>query len=417
MMEQNNKLKRAVAINALIYNSSKIINKVKYMGLLIVIMMLNACSIVQHNVKEDVKPIMAPYEIKESELLNVSIKQFEPGELPTDEDDKRGLSEEIRSAEARFMPVHLKYTMQRTGYWGNVRVVPDDNEGSEVIVKGKIINSDGENIELAIEVFDAGNNKWFERNYVETVGVEQKKITEAERNDRFQNIYNEISNDIIEYRLQIKSAEIKRIKEIAELRFANFMAAETFSSYIAKDKEGKFHLRKLPSDNDTMLARVRSIKARDDMLIDTLNNYYDVYYSDIWDSYDNWRKFRCEELESIREIERKALTQKILGAVAIIGAIALGASKNSDVVSRTGALRTVMITGGGYAVYSGIQTSKESEINKEVIEELGASFETEVEPVVIDVDGKTMKLTGTADQQYGKWRQLLKKIYHKETGF
>ncbi|MCU7798759.1 MAG: hypothetical protein KZQ70_01110 [gamma proteobacterium symbiont of Lucinoma myriamae] len=349
--------------------------------------------------------------------MNVSIKQFEPGELPTDEDDRRGLSEEIRSAEAHFMPVHLKYTMQRTGYLGNVRVVPDDNEGSEVIVKGKIIDSDGENIELEIEVFDARNNKWFEKSYVETVGVEQQKITEIERNDRFQNIYNEISNDIIEYRLKIKSTEIKRIKEIAELRFAKFMAEDIFSSYIAKDKEGKIHLRKLPSDNDTMLARVRSIKARDDMLVDTLNNYYDVYYSDIWDSYDNWRKFRSEELESIREINRKALTQKLLGVAAIIGAIALGASKNSDVVNSTGGLRTVMIAGGGYAIYSGFQTSKENEINKEAIEGLGASFETEVEPVLINVDGKTMKLTGTADQQYGKWRQLLKDIYHKETGF
>ena len=137
----------------------------------------------------------------------------------------------------------------------------------------------------------------------------------------------------------------------------------------------------------------------------------------MWDSYDNWRKFRSEELENIREIDQKALAQKILGAAAIIGAIALGASKNQDVVRSTGALRTVMIAGGGYAVYSGFQSSKESEINKEAIEELGASFEIDVEPVLVDINGKTMTLTGTADQQYGKWRKLLKEIHIKETSF
>lgn len=396
---------------------TRLSRSIKLLSLSLMIMLLNACTTIHNEVKEDVKPLMAHHEIKESQLLNVSIKLFEPGLLPEDEDDKRGLTEEIRNSEARFMPIHLKYTMQRTGYWANVRVVPDENEGSEILVKGKIINSNGENIELKISVFDASNKKWFEKNYTETVRVDDQKNTEVEKKDRFQNIYNQISNDIIEKRMAINSAEIKRIKEIAEIRFAKYMAPDMFSNYIGKDEEGIIHLRKLPSDNDTMLKRVRSIKARDDMLVDTINNYYDVYYTDVWDSYDNWRKYRSEELENIREIDKKALQQKLLGAAAILGAIALGASKNSSVVRSTGVLRTVMIAGGGYAVYQGFQTSKESEINKAALEELGASFETDVEPILIDVNGKTMKLTGNADQQYGKWRTLLKEIYNKETAF
>ena len=166
-----------------------------------------------------------------------------------------------------------------------------------------------------------------------------------------------------------------------------------------------------------MIKRVQSIKARDELLIDTINNYYDIYYSDVWESYDNWRKYRSEEMQSMREIERKALTQKIIGAAAIIGAIALSASGNSEIRDRTGALRTVMLAGGTYSLVSGFKTSKETEINKEVIEELGGSFSMEVEPIEIDVKGKTMKLTGSAEQQYSKWRSLLKEIYKQETGF
>jgi len=362
---------------------------------------------------------MATHELKEDDLLNVSIQIFEPGKLPKDKEDRLGLSEEIRKSEARYMPIHLKYTLQRTGFWGNVRVLPADNEGSEVVLKGKIINSDGENIELNIQAYDATNKKWFDKDYEETIDInsQQQMNTEIEIKDRFQNLYNEISNDLIEYRQEITASEVKKIKQIAEMRFASSMAPSTFSTYIQQNKNHINQLIKLPADNDSMMNRVHSIQSRDDMLVDTINNYYDIYYSDMWESYDNWRKFRSEELDAIREIENKAITQKILGVAAIIGAIALGASNNSRVVDSTDALRAVMIAGGSYSVYEGFKTSKESEINKEAMQELGTSFAVEVEPYVVDVNGKTMELTGSADQQYDKWRRLLKTIYTTETSF
>ncbi len=395
----------------------------KYFNKLVTILsvlVLSACSSIPNQFGEEVedtKPIMAQKEMSNEELLDVSIKVFEAGSLPDDKEDRRGLSEKIRNAEARFMPIHLKYAMQRTGYWGSVRVIPAESEGNEVLVKGKIIKSDGESLVLNIRVLDASNKKWFEKEYEKTVQFENRKETEIEREDVFQDLYNKISNDIIEYRQKLTLSEINKIKQIAELRFSQNMAPSVYENYLVNNKEGQYQLARLPSTDDPMMQRIRNIKARDEMLIDSINNYYDIYYSEMWDNYDNWRKFRSEELETIREIENKAMTQKVLGVAAIIGAIALGASSKSDVVDRIGVLRTVMVAGGTYALYEGFKTSKESEINKEAIEELGESFTTEVEPILIDVDGKTLELTGSADQQYMKWKSLLKEIYHKETGF
>lgn len=365
--------------------------------------------------KEDL--IISPVELQETELLDVSIKVFDPGKLPEDTEEKRGLSTEIRNSEARYMPIHLKYTMQRSGYWGNVRVVPDNNDSSELLIKGKIVHSDGESIELVISAYDARNTLWFEKTYKETVRIDKRQNTEQEKTDNFQNLYNKISNDIIKQRQELTAKDITQIKQVSEMRFAQLMAPDAFANYLVTDKKGQYKIKKLPSVDDPMMKRVQSIKARDELLIDTMNNYYDIYYSDMWDSYDDWRKFRSEELDSLREIERKALAQKVIGAAAIIGAIALGASTNSDVRDRTGALRSVMIAGGGYSLYSGFKTSKETEINKEAIEELGLSFSTEIEPMVVDIDGKTLELTGSAEQQYSKWRNLLKEIYRNETGF
>lgn len=365
---------------------------------------------------DNVVAMKAKYEISENELLDVAIQQFNPGELPEDEDDRRGLSDEIRQSEARFMPIHLKYTMQRTGYWGNVRVVPDENIGNDVLVQGTILNSDGETIEVEIKVKDSRNKMWFEKTYEETLKLSELQNTEVEKKDLFQNLYTQISNDIIKYREKLKNEDLLKIKQTSELRFAEFMAPEIFKYYIKKNKNEEYEIKRIPSINDPMFNRVSSIKARDQLLVDTINNYYNIYYSDMWESYENWRKFRSEELETIREIEKKALTQKILGAAAIIGAIALGASNNVEVRDRTGVLSSVMVAGGTYALYSGFKTSKETEINKEAIEELGASFTAEVEPMIIQVQGKTMTLTGSAEQQYAKWRKLLNEIYKKETG-
>lgn len=370
-----------------------------------------------NEVADKVVPITADHEISDKDLLNVSIKIFEPGKLPENKNDSIGLSKEIRDAETRYMPNHLKYTMQRSGYWGNVRVVPDDNVGTDLLVKGIIIESDGETIELKITVLDASNKQWFEKNYRETVTADDRRNTEAQKEDNFQDLYNKISNDIIKFRKKLTENEIQTIKQVSEIRFAQFMAKDIFDDYLEVEKNKQYKLNKLPSIDDPMIQRVRSIRARDELLIDSINNYYDIYYSNMWEAYDNWRKYRSEELELIREIEREALIKKVAGVAAIIGAVALGASSNENVRVSTGALRTVMIAGGSYALYQGFEQSKEIELNKETIEELGESFSADIEPMVIDLQDKTMQLTGSAEQQYVKWRQLLKQIYKKETGF
>jgi hypothetical protein len=385
---------------------------------IIIIIGINGCSSLPGTkITEEVMPIIADHEMQDKELLDISIQMFDPGKLPEDNIKKRGLSEEIRLAESRYVPIHLKYTLQKTGYWGNVQVVPDENIGTDLLVKGKIEHSDGESIALNIKVYDAKNRLWFNKTYKEIATSEEYDKTEPEKEDVFQDLYNEISNDLIRYRNKLDAREIQQIQQTADLRFASEMAPDTFNHYLDQDKNGNYQIIRLPAVDDPMVNRLQLIQARHEMLLDTINSYYDGYYFTLWESYDNWRKFRSEELQAIREIERKALTQKVLGAAAIIGAIALGVTSNSDIRYSTSALRSVMVAGGAYALYSGFQTSKEANINKEAIEELGQSFESDAEPLVIEVQGETVRLTGSAEEQYSKWRKILKDIYSKEIGY
>jgi hypothetical protein len=51
----------------------------------------------------------------------------------------------------------------------------------------------------------------------------------------------------------------------------------------------------------------------------------------------------------------------------------------------------------------------------ESLQELGESLENEVAPRVIDLQDRTITLTGTVEEQYAQWREILADIYAAET--
>jgi hypothetical protein len=73
-------------------------------------------------------------------------------------------------------------------------------------------------------------------------------------------------------------------------------------------------------------------------------------------------------------------------------------------------VKDVLILGGIAAVQAGFEDSKEGGIHKAALTELADSFEGEVTPLLVDVDGKVVQLTGSAEAQFAQWRQLLKDI-------
>jgi hypothetical protein len=187
------------------------------------------------------------------------------------------------------------------------------------------------------------------------------------------------------------------------LRFAAWLAPDVFGPYLMEDEDGIWTVKRLPASDDPMLRRVLNIREREYMLIDTLTAHYEVFYANMWDPYVGWRKSRSEEMAALREVENKALTRKILGGALIAGA-------------NTATLRNVMLVGGAMSVKSGIDLGGQAEIHEDAIRELGLSFESEVKPLVVEVDGETVELTGSAEVQYADWRRLLKSIYFTETG-
>ena len=74
------------------------------------------------------------------------------------------------------------------------------------------------------------------------------------------------------------------------------------------------------------------------------------------------------------------------------------------------------MAGGVAAVISGYKKREEAKIHTESLKEISGSFQTEAAPLVVDVEGRTLRLTGTAEEQYAEWRRLLHELYQEETG-
>ncbi len=364
---------------------------------------------------DDVVPLdKTVVELPEDQLLDVWVELFEPGELPEDEDDAMGLSMDIREAEARYLPEQLRATMESSGYWGAVRLVPRNTAGSELLVSGTILESDGESLVLEISAQDATGKEWFKRTYSEEIEYTQYRQRGQDEIDPFQPLYNTIANDLAELRAKLEPHETMGIRRVASMRFASDLAPDAFGGYLKADGD-RFDLVRLPAVDDPMYRRVQAIRDRDFLLIDTLNGHFDNFAREMEQPYTEWRKARSQEAAALRKLERDALQRKLLGVAAIIGAIALEATGNGSGASSS-VLRDSLVLGGAYAFKTGMDKSSETSIHRDAIVELDESFSIEARPMVVEVEGETHELTGSAEMQYVKWRALLKRIYESETG-
>jgi hypothetical protein len=351
----------------------------------------------------------AQREVPESELLDVGVFVLDPGPI-SDDDREKGVSEDVRNAESRYIAIHLRDTIQQTGHWGAVRVLPGQTEAAEIIVAGQIDRSDGEALVLQIHAYDASGTKWFSRKYEKR--VPQSVYSQNREKEVFQDVYNRIANDLFREKSGLSQEQIKHIRRVARLRFARSLAPDAFNEHLNVE-DGSYQIQRLPAINDPMMERVLEIREREYLMVDVINGYYDNLYAEMESPYFDWRRLSSEEAAALREVKRKSTQRYLLGSALIIGAIAvevLGGDTNTDT------LRDVMVIGGAASVKGGADLGAQKRIHKDAIRELGESFQAEVAPMVVDIEGQTAELTGSAEEQFIKWRELLREIYRTETG-
>jgi len=396
-------------INMMAITTIKLILRCSIIGIVLV---NSGCSSTELKTTEVTPVYQVTENIPENELLDVGITIFDPGlEQLADQDDDMLVFPEIRIAEASYFPYILMETVQSSSAWGAVRVIPVGHQSVDVTVKGSIKHSDGEMLDIDITVSDSSGRHWFTKSYHEKASHYAYNKKTQLRYEPFQNIYNLITNDLNNYRQKLSSKELQHIRLVSELKFAQSFSQQKFSQYLASDDNGRVVINRLPAENEPLMVRIKRIRERDYLFIDTLQEYYGSYVKEMKAPYKEWRHESFKEVVAMRKMQYQARNQKIIGAAAIIAGI-LGAGNSSASVR---AASIVGMTAGGYVLKDGMERSEEALIHVEALQELGDSLEASIESQVIELEDRTVTLSGTVDNQYQQWRKILQEIYRVDT--
>ena len=397
-----------------------------------VAMMMVAALTLTGCVVQETKPlpklvaVQATTQIPQNELLDVGIREFDAG-IPADKAaDPEALAKmriypDLRKAEARYLPTVLRQTLESTAQWGAVRVVPENAEFVDLLVTGEILHSTGRELAVQITARDSAGRVWIDKKrYGSPADLGSYKTPEAlKARDPFQNVYVAIANDLLTARQKLTAADRQDLQRLTRLKFARDLAPEAMSGFAEPDKQGILRVTRLPATNDPFVGRIDQIRERDDTVIDTVNGYYSGFADKMRDSYGSWRQTSYAEIEKEDRARSSARMRAGLGAAAVLAAILVPDQCSADAYTCRNvqsAARTAGAVGGIAAVLSGIQKFSDARTHAESLKELSESFQAEVAPQLIEIEGRTLRLTGTAEEQYKEWRKLLREIYLEESG-
>jgi len=356
--------------------------------------------------------LRAPGGVARAQRLDVGVVVFDPGV----EEASRGAlaSPGMRRAEARYMAYVLRQTLQLTDFWGEVSVVPEPLESTDLTVNGRILVSNGLHLGLEMEVTDATGRVWFKDTFQGgatkySYGQERLRTT-----DPFQGVYNAIADRMARERNALDAAALQRIRLTSEMRFAHDLAPSPFEDYVSRTDDGRWQIERLPADEDPMLVRIRAIRERERAFIRVLDGYYGEAYSGMRSAYDGLRKASYEEALALGRAERAARNNMVLGAVAVVAGAAGAAGSNSSLGQTAGVASAL---GGIVVAQRGLKQSEQAGVHREALRELDDSFTRAVAPKVMEVEGRVVTLSGSAREQYREWRTLLREISGTERGF
>lgn len=349
--------------------------------------------------------------IPEEALLDVGIPVLNDGLYLTDDEDT--VFPEVRFAEAIYFSNQLAKVLEKSGAWGAIRVTPSDEVIMDLYITGTILQSDGETLDLQIEVKDSSGKQWLSKDYKQTVGKYAYDRRLKSLGDPFQNLFIRIANDLLSYREKLSNRRAIELRTMSELRFAKAFSAQAFDSYISEKRNGTLVIDKLPADNDSILVRVRKIRERDYLYIDTMQDYYDGFTQQMHLAYQDFRRASYDSVVKARQLNRQGNQRIVAGIGAILAGIYGRSEADTRIASDAG---TATAAVGGFALKSGLDKKQQAAAYNESVAEMGSSLEAEIAPQVIELEDRTVTLTGTVQAQYQQWQELLQKIYQQERG-
>lgn len=370
------------------------------LGALLAIGLLAGCETQTFRTVDLSPPERITHDIPESQLLDVGIVVFD-GNVPENYDALQEIlaNAEVRRAESYYIPYVLKTVVESTGNWGAVRMVPDHTYAVDLLVSGKILESQGERLSLVVTARDARGLVWFDRTYEGLTSKYAYGEDLPRGADPFQHVYTRIADDLAARFVALTAAERERIRRTAEMKFAREMLPAAYAGYLERTPDGLVRVTRLPAADDPAMDDVRRVREREFLFIDTLDGHYAEYHRRVRPIYQTWRKAAYRESMAALELRAKRRRQVVAGTLSVIGGIAGGPATFAG------------ISTGAEMLQSSFANRNEAEIHAEALREVSADMESEVVPHTLELENKSVSLTGTVEEQYARLREVLKRNY------
>jgi hypothetical protein len=367
-------------------------------------------------------PNKKQYAYNSNTYLDVVIPVFDPGLPLNDRGDvdykavgKAGLWPQLRRAEANRFAVETKRAVEKLGTFGSVSVVPTATASADVYLLGSIDKSDSEIIKLSVNVLDSQGKLWGKRQFEHKVAKGFYRDRTNDNKDPYSPVFMQIADYVYELLKTKSEKEKETIKHITELRYAQLYAPEVFSQHLKLKKTWsgnyEYKLRSLPSQNDSVVNRIKPLRVQDQLFIDRLQTQYEGFHAKSDDSYRAWQK---ETLPEILATKKSRSDRNVrIGAGLAMATLAVLLGQNSN--STAGELGTIVgVVASGALLKSAMDKNAELKVHKQSLDELGESLDLELSPQLITHNDQTIELTGTANEQYQQWKNHLKAIYELE---
>lgn len=303
---------------------------------------------------------------------------------------------EIRHNESYYLPYVLRNTLLEANQWGAVRVLPSNDPSVDLQIKGSVLASDGKQIVLHVIATDSAGRVWLNQEYAD-IAIESDFPADTRYSqgspfdsttfvEPFQDIYNQISNSLVEFRQNLTEQQIINLKRISQMVYATDLAPESFQRNLIKDGESQLlSLVSLPAKEDPMIERVNDMRVRHHLFIDTVDEYYASLFEKMQPAYVLWRKYSFERINE--ELESRSIPY------------------DYQDYGRSGRYLTLTQR------YDRYRWSKIFEME---YQDISAGFNNEVAPAILTLNEEVHGLSGTMEEQYIQWRRILRQLFGLE---
>ena len=337
--------------------------------------------------------------LPEDLLLDVGIRAFE---MPAAD----AASAELRRAEGAYLAARLRHALQAASdQWGAVRVVSRPSAAIDLAVVGRVYQSDGETLALRVRATDARGTRWLDKRYRGTAAA----AAYSRGDEPFAAVYAAVAGDLAGRLLAASRDELKSIRAVAELRFADGLAPGAFAGYL-EDGDGVLATRRLPAAEDPLLGHVRQLRSREHLFVDTVDEYFTNFEHRVRQRYSDWRRSSLDSAATRRDLLAEAQARELLGAIHVLA----GSTGGGDRPARRSALRHLLDGAGLLSVAAKRREDADAEAAAEQREATVAG--AEMLPATLALENSAAALAGSFAKEYAEARRALSGLRPATTG-